>query len=159
MIDLMITTLYATRVSSPVGDIEITCTDVGLCGVRYLDDDKGNQQDDHDHLRACAKQLAEYFDGNRKAFDSLTLRFAATDFQRDVWEMLIDVPFGESVTYAELAKAAGHNGAARAVGTAMRVNPLAIIVPCHRVLPETGGTGEYAGGAWRKEWLLKHEGR
>ena len=143
---------------TPIGTIEITCSDKGITSVRFLEEgSKAGAVDDHPHLRACIDQLTQYFGGKRKKFDSLTLRYAATDFQRDVWETLLDVPFGETVTYAVLAKEAGHDGAARAVGTAMRVNPLAIIVPCHRVLPESGETGEYAGGAWRKEWLLAHE--
>ncbi|TSC99965.1 MAG: methylated-DNA-[protein]-cysteine S-methyltransferase [Candidatus Peregrinibacteria bacterium Greene1014_49] len=75
-----------------------------------------------------------------------------------MWDALLEIPFGQTVTYGQLAKEIGHPGAARAVGTAVGDNPLAIIVPCHRVLPATGGIGEYASGSDRKEWLLKHEG-
>ncbi|MBM3231294.1 methylated-DNA--[protein]-cysteine S-methyltransferase [Candidatus Peregrinibacteria bacterium] len=151
------TELHRAHVASPVGALEVVCTDQGIRSIAFVEGPIVFEDDHHPHLLACMTQLSEYFEGNRKAFHSLTLRYASTDVQRDVWEALMGVPFGETVTYAELAKAAGHPGAARAVGTAMRLNPLVIIVPCHRVVPEGGGIGEYARGVNRKEWLLNHE--
>ena len=155
----MPTKVHTALMQSPIGSLAISCTDAGVTAVQFVEEGAKSSTGEHPHLSACIGQLTEYFDGKRKKFESLTLHYASTDFQRDVWETLLDVPFGENVTYAELAKAAGHNGAARAVGTAMRLNPLCIIVPCHRVIPESGGIGEYAGGEWRKEWLLTHEKR
>ncbi len=80
-----------------------------------------------------------------------------TAFQRLVWRSLIRVPFGHTITYGELATRIGHPRAARAVGTALRKNPLPILVPCHRVVPASGGIGEYVGGTPRKRWLLQFE--
>jgi len=107
-------------------------------------------------LRKCRKQLTEYFAGKRKSF-SLPLKLHGTVFQQRVWKKLISVPFGKTVTYQELARACGHPRAIRAVGNAVAKNPLAIIVPCHRVLPSKGGIGGYAFGAWRKKRLLMRE--
>lgn len=120
-------------------------------------DEAPDQAESNDMLAECVRQLAEYFDGTRTTFDSLHLHFPATDFQKSVWDSLMDVPFGEVVTYGELAKMSGYEGAARAVGTAMNVNPLPIIIPCHRVLPSDRSLGQYAPGPHRKQWLLHHE--
>ncbi len=109
------------------------------------------------NTQRVVEQLKEYFNGKRKAFDSLHLHYPATDFQRAVWDALLEVPYGEVITYGELAEKAGHKGAARAVGTVMNVNPLPIIIPCHRVLPADRSLGEYAYGADKKMWLLQHE--
>ena len=84
--------------------------------------------------------------------------FQATDFQLKVWQHLLTIPYGKTTTYGAIAKAIGYEGAVRAVGTAVGRNPLPVIVPCHRVLPRSGGIGEFSCGVWRKQWLLKHEG-
>lgn len=113
-------------------------------------------------LTALTSQWDEYLAGNLEAFD-LPLAAAPTAFACDVRAALCEVPGGETVTYGELAALAGHPGAARAVGTVCRTNPFQLIVPCHRVLPASGGIGAYMGrtggpGAKIKEHLLAYEG-
>ncbi|MDP7069414.1 MAG: methylated-DNA--[protein]-cysteine S-methyltransferase, partial [Candidatus Peribacteraceae bacterium] len=128
----------------------------GISSISFLESHP-EEIESHDQLTACIDQLREYFEGKRSAFDSMALRYPATDFQVEVWNALMEVPFGQTLTYGELAERAGHKGASRAVGTAMNLNPLPIIIPCHRVLPSSGDIGEYASGSHRKEWLLRHE--
>ena len=108
------------------------------------------------HLKALETQLAEYFAGARRDFD-LPLALAGTDFQQRVWRQLQRVPFGETITYDELAQRAGSPGASRAAGQANGSNPVAIVVPCHRVIRASGETGGYAGGPDRKRRLLELE--
>ncbi len=151
----MLTTYAIAHVATPIGFVKVTGTPKGIARVDFAE--KVSEESPADFLEGCILQLREYFEGERKKFDFLYLHFAATDFQREVWDALMDIPFGEIVTYGELAARAGHRGASRAVGTAMNVNPIAIIIPCHRVLPADRSIGEYASGAHRKEWLLRHE--
>ena len=106
-----------------------------------------------EHLRT---QLAEYFAGTRRVFD-LPLDYAGTPFQREVWDALLRIPYGETRGYAELAAAIGRPGAARAVGHANGQNRIAIVIPCHRVIAADGGLGGYGGGLWRKLRLLEAE--
>jgi methylated-DNA-[protein]-cysteine S-methyltransferase len=113
-------------------------------------------QEDPSAFSGAARQLDEYFDGSRTAFD-LPLAPRGTPFQRLVWEELARIPFGTTVTYAELAARAGHAGAARAVGAAVARNPISIVVPCHRVVGADGTLTGYAGGIARKAYLLEHE--
>jgi methylated-DNA-[protein]-cysteine S-methyltransferase len=104
-------------------------------------------------IREAIRQLAEYFAGARRAFD-LPLDLRGTPFQLRVWQALLRIPYGETRTYGQLAAQIGHPGAARAVGAANGANPVAIIVPCHRVVASGGGLGGYGGGLDRKEFLL-----
>ncbi len=104
------------------------------------------------------RQLAEYFRGRRSAFDLGWESGSASDFDRAVWRTLFAVPAGRTVTYGQLARKAGYPGAARAVGGAMRRNPIPIVVPCHRVVGTGGSITGYGLGLWRKRWLLDHEG-
>ncbi len=152
----MLTTYVIAHIETPIGFLAIQGNEKGIANITFLDDHPGVLEVHH-QLAECTDQLKEYFDGKRTLFDSLALHFPATDFQKSVWDSLMDVPFGEVVTYGELALLAGHRGAARAVGTAMNVNPLPIIIPCHRVLPADRSLGEYASGPHRKMWLLQHE--
>jgi len=108
-------------------------------------------------LRACAAQLAEYFAGERGRFD-LPLDPRGTPFRKRVWAEIAKVPYGETMTYAELARRAGAPGSARAAGAATGRNPLAIVVPCHRIVATSGALTGYAGGLARKEYLLALEG-
>ena len=107
---------------------------------------------------ALRAQLDEYFARRRRAFD-LPLEYPGSPFQRAVWDALLRIPYGETRTYAELARELGVPGAARAVGRANGANRLAIIVPCHRVIAAGGGLGGYGGGLWRKLRLLETRGR
>jgi methylated-DNA-[protein]-cysteine S-methyltransferase len=109
-------------------------------------------------LDEARKQLAEYFAGERDDFD-LPLEMNGTDFQRAVWKALTKIPFGETRTYAQIAKAIGRPNAVRAVGAANGANPICVIVPCHRVIGSDGSLTGFGGGLPRKKWLLAHETR
>ena len=109
------------------------------------------------HLAAAARSLRCYFDGAPDPWQELALRPAGTEFQQRVWAALRRIPCGGTLSYRELARAAGHPRAARAVGQANHQNPLAILIPCHRVIAADGSLGGYAGGLERKRWLLDHE--
>ncbi len=104
------------------------------------------------------RQLQEYFRGHRSVFEVEPEPDSASDFDRKVWETLRAVHAGRTVTYGELARRSGYPGAARAVGGAMRRNPIPIVVPCHRVVGEGGSITGFGLGLWRKRWLLDHEG-
>lgn len=108
-------------------------------------------------LSTAAAELKEYFAGRRREF-TIPLSLYGTPFQSEIWQRLLDVPCGSTVTYGELAAAAGHPRSVRAAGTAVGMNPVSIIVPCHRVLPAAGGVGNYGGGPERKTELLRIEG-
>lgn len=109
-------------------------------------------------LVMAARQLEEYFAGRRSTFD-LPLRPGGTPFQQAVWDALRAIPWGETRSYAEIARAVGRPAAVRAVGAANGRNPLAIVVPCHRVIGSGGALTGYAGGLEAKRWLLGHEAR
>lgn len=152
----MLQTFVTSRLRTPIGFVQITGTEKGIYRIN-LEEEEGASEEASE-LSLCLEQLEEYFAGKRKKFDTLTLKFEATDFQQSVWDALCSVPFGTTITYKQLAEKAGHPKAVRAVGTAMKINPIPIIVPCHRVLPSNGSLGGYAYGAERKKWLLQHEG-
>lgn len=116
------------------------------------------RKDDHPLVRQAVRQITEYFDGKRREFD-LPLELEGTDFQRRAWNALLAIPYGETRCYSELAHAIGFPRAARAVGSANHANPIAIIVPCHRVIAAGGGLGGYGGGLDRKQFLLDLERR
>ena len=105
-----------------------------------------------------ADQLAEYFSGKRTTFD-LKLALRGTPFQLDVWQALREIPYGDTISYAELARRVGKPNAVRAVGAANGANPIPVIIPCHRVIGSNGTLTGYGGGIERKQWLLAHEGR
>lgn len=108
------------------------------------------------HLQNAVLQLKEYFDGQRTDFE-LTLNPSGTDFQKKVWTELLKIPFGKTVSYLDIAKKLGDPKTIRAAASANGKNPLWIIVPCHRVIGSDGSLTGYAGGLWRKKWLLDHE--
>lgn len=140
--------------NTPVGDITIVQREGRIVGLSL-----GKSCPGCFHrtalLESCEKQLMQYFKGERRRFD-LPLDISGTAFQRRVWQALAEIPYGETVTYGELAKSIGSPGAARAVGAACGANPIAIILPCHRVLGKNG-PGGYAYGAETKKVLLKIE--
>jgi len=142
---------------SPVGLLRLYAHGDELVGV-YLPDQPAP---DAPHvasavLTTAATQLAEYFAGARRVFD-LPLAPRGTGFQQLVWRALAAIPFGETRSYGELARAIGRPAASRAVGAANGKNPLSIIVPCHRVIAASGELTGYAGGLPAKRWLLAHE--
>lgn len=107
-------------------------------------------------VRNCKKQLKEYFEGKRKEFN-VPLAPEGTDFQKEVWGTLMNIPFGVTSTYAKQSVKLGDIKKIRAVGSANGKNPIAVIVPCHRVIGTDGSLTGYAGGLDKKEWLLRHE--
>ena len=107
-------------------------------------------------LTMACRQLTEYFAGKRKVFD-LPIRLNGTPFQQIVWKGLQQIPYGETLSYADLARQIGRHKAARAVGNANHHNPLMVIIPCHRIVASNGKMGGYAGGIARKAWLLEKE--
>ena len=107
-------------------------------------------------LQEAVSQLQDYFEGKRTGFD-FKLNPKGTEFQKKVWHSLVDIPFGKTRTYLEQSKILGDVKAIRAVASANGKNPLWIVVPCHRVIGSNGSLTGYAGGLWRKKWLLEHE--
>lgn len=141
---------------SPIGLIEISGNEEGISTLYFVDERKHNSAKAHSSLKECIYQLEEYFKGLRKDF-GLTLNPKGTDFQKKVWNQLLTIPFGRTVSYLDVSKMLGDANATRAVGNANGSNPISIIVPCHRVIGVNGKLVGYGGGLWRKEWLLNHE--
>ena len=155
------TTTTTTTMASPVGTLTLTAEDGKLTrlhmdGQRHAPDTSPAWERDDDGLAGVVEQLEAYFAGSRQAFE-VPLALAGTDFQRRVWEGLLEIPYGETMSYGELARRVGRPGASRAVGLANGRNPVAIIVPCHRVIGANGTLTGYGGGLDRKVWLLDHE--
>jgi methylated-DNA-[protein]-cysteine S-methyltransferase len=140
---------------SPVGLLEICGEDEWITAVNFADTAQ-KEIISSPVVVKCALQLAEYFTGKRKAFD-LPLQPDGTEFQQKVWKQLQLIPFGETISYHTLAMRLGDPKATRAVGLANGKNLISIIVPCHRVIGASGKLTGYAGGLWRKKWLLNHE--
>jgi len=154
-------TVRFTHVQSPVGKLRVAWSDLGLVRV-----DTGRQLDtpppphwkrDDESQSPVLTQLRDYFSGARQGFD-LRLDLDGTEFQRRVWAALADIPYGETTTYAKLARRVGRPGSARAVGAAVGRNPVSIILPCHRVVGSDGRLTGYAGGLKVKKKLLAIEG-
>jgi len=150
--------LYTAYYSSPIGLLKLQCSDKFIKTVSFCDAEGEIQNDEHKLLQACAKQFDEYFAGKRKQF-TLPLNQDGTEFQTKVWDLLYKIPYGKTVSYNELAKQYGDMKAVRAVASANGKNNIAIIVPCHRVIGSDHSLVGYAGGLWRKKWLLDHEAK
>lgn len=156
-------------IESPIGRLMLTTDGTALTGL-YMNlyrnkpsklpglGDDWIQNATIDPLPAAARQLKEYFAGKRREFD-LPLRMEGTEFQQRVWRELTKIPFGETRSYGQLAKRLNNPNGSRAVGLANGRNPIAVIVPCHRVIGADGSLTGFGGGLDRKEWLLTHEGQ
>jgi methylated-DNA-[protein]-cysteine S-methyltransferase len=152
-----------SMIDSPLGELLVVQDDASLTGLHLptgrqpMRPSPSWQRDDaaFEHVR---QQLTEYFAGERRTFD-LPLSPAGTPFQRRVWAALCQIPFGETTSYGKIAAGLGLPDAARAVGLANGQNPIAIIVPCHRVIGADGSLTGYGGGLPAKQWLLAHESR
>jgi methylated-DNA-[protein]-cysteine S-methyltransferase len=147
--------LHVSYLESPVGLIKIVASEQYVVSVTYPRK-KSDDENPNEATRTCMDQLHEYFNGSRKLFD-IPVRAKGTEFQVRVWEELMKVPFGTRTTYVDLARKLGDPKYTRAVGLANSRNRISIIVPCHRVVGRDGKLTGYAGGLWRKHWLLKHE--
>ncbi|OGO20998.1 MAG: cysteine methyltransferase [Chloroflexi bacterium RBG_16_48_8] len=141
---------------SSIGWIEIIGTENEILALKFVDQPRKGFAT-CPCVEAAIQQISEYFMSVRRAFD-LPLDLHGTDFQRRVWRQLRTIPYGQIITYQEIANAIDKPQAVRAVGAANARNPISIIVPCHRVIGSDGSLTGYGGGIWRKEWLLKHEG-
>jgi methylated-DNA-[protein]-cysteine S-methyltransferase len=142
--------------SSPIGELEINSEGDVITAVEYLKDQKRPEQLTP-VIQQCMEELDEYFQKRRKFFD-VNLKLIGTDFQQKVWTQLLEIPYGKTTYYADIAVKVGDINSVRAVGLANGQNPIAIIVPCHRVIGKDGSMIGYGGGLDRKEWLLRHEG-
>ncbi|VAW13590.1 Methylated-DNA--protein-cysteine methyltransferase [hydrothermal vent metagenome] len=141
---------------TPLGVAKLAGDEHGLASMTVLDIDTFTDTLIPEVLEDAVYQLKEYFNGERKDFD-LILNPQGTDFQKSVWDALLKIPFGKTVSYLDLSKTLDNVKAIRAVAAANGKNPLWIIVPCHRVIGSDGSLTGYAGGLHRKKWLLEHE--
>ncbi|QCX01739.1 methylated-DNA--[protein]-cysteine S-methyltransferase [Aggregatimonas sangjinii] len=149
--------MEAVFMKTPLGMAKLEGDADGLASITVLDDDAAAITPIiPEVLEDAVYQLREYFEGNRQTFD-LELNPNGTDFQKKVWEALLDIPFGKTSSYMQLSKTLGDPKAIRAVAAANGKNPLWIVVPCHRVIGSDGSLTGYAGGLHRKKWLLEHE--
>jgi len=154
--DFFMDNIFKTTVQTPIGYLELTTNHDYLLSVTFTDNYLQPSGYQPNILMETAKQIGEYFRGIRKVFN-LNLQPAGTDFQMKVWEQVMKVPFGETVSYLEIAKQTGSKNNTRAVGMANGKNPIPIIIPCHRIIGLNGKLTGYAGGLDRKKWLLNHE--
>lgn len=141
---------------TPIGIAKITGNEEGIQSISVLDEDINPSEEIPQALQNCVNQLNEYFRGERTEFD-LKLNPQGTSFQKTVWEELNKIPYGSTRTYLEQTKHIGDPKAIRAVASANGKNPIWIVIPCHRVIGSDGSLTGYAGGLWRKKWLLNHE--
>ena len=148
--------MFTDTMNTPVGTLVIQASAQGITKVDFIETGKSKVHRNEITTR-CKQQLQEYFDGKRKSFD-LPLDQQGTTFQKSIWNKLTDIPFGQAVSYRDIADMVNNPKAVRAVGAANGKNPISIIVPCHRVIGTDRTLTGYAGGLQRKAWLLKHEG-
>ncbi len=156
---------------TPIGEMIAVSNDLGICllefrdkkdmdtALRRLERDFGEviEAGQNPHLDLLTQELTAYFMGKLTKF-SVNVTTQGTSFQKDVWSALQEIPYGQTKSYGDIAKVIQNPNSVRAVGAANGNNRIAIIIPCHRVIGTNGKLTGYAGGLWRKEWLLKHEG-
>jgi AraC family transcriptional regulator, regulatory protein of adaptative response / methylated-DNA-[protein]-cysteine methyltransferase len=162
--------IKTTTIETPLGEMQAAAIKEGICLLEFSDSKRSCseledlammfktfvERGSNKHLRTLKKQLKEYFKGNRKEF-SVSLVTPGTDFQVTVWNNLLKIPYGTSVSYLQQAKQINNPGAVRAAANANGSNRIAIIIPCHRVIGSDGNLTGYGGGIERKRWLLDHE--
>jgi methylated-DNA-[protein]-cysteine S-methyltransferase len=142
-------------IPSPLGTTKIVGDENGVSVISILQEGEITKKIPKE-LKEAVTQLNEYFEGKRQNFD-FKINPKGTDFQQKVWQELLAIPFGKTMSYLDLSKKLGDVKAIRAVASANGKNPLWIVVPCHRVIGTDGSLTGYAGGLWRKKWLLEHE--
>jgi methylated-DNA-[protein]-cysteine S-methyltransferase len=154
------TETYEIEITSPLGPLRIVGSAQAVESIDWNLDRASVTTDTADScplLDECARQLQAYFDGRLTAFD-LPVAPAGTNFQQRVWQRLMAIPFGHTLSYGQLAETLQPPTSPRAIGNAVGRNPISIVLPCHRVLGSRGDLTGFAGGLDRKEWLLTHEG-
>jgi len=142
---------------SPIGLIEVKGSEKGISHITFATE-VNNIIENPPCLRECVSQLHDYFSGKRKKFN-LALDIEGSDFQKKVWNQLLKVQYGKTQTYHDMAKGIENIKAVRAVGHALGCNPISIVIPCHRIIGSNGKLVGFAGGLWRKSWLLQHENK
>jgi len=151
-------TIYYSRIDSPVGPLLLAISERGLVALEFgRGDVAAGWVESPEKAAPYARELEEYFAGRRRRFD-LPLDLRGTDFQKSCWQELLKIPYGETRSYADIARAIGNPAAVRAVGLANGHNPIAIMVPCHRVIGSDGSLTGYGGGLETKRKLLELEG-
>ena len=141
---------------TPIGTAKIVGSNNGISSISVIDIEIETSIEIPEVLRSCVDQLDAYFKGELKQFD-LKLDPKGTPFQKKVWNALLNVPFGTTRSYLEQSRVLGDEKAIRAVASANGKNPIWIVIPCHRIVGSDGSLTGYAGGKWRKRWLLEHE--
>ncbi|MFN8459644.1 MAG: methylated-DNA--[protein]-cysteine S-methyltransferase [Anaerolineae bacterium] len=151
---------YKTIYHSAIGPLEIVGTETAITQINFMDTAseaiEKEQSDMPSVITDCISQLAAYFQGERQEF-LLPLEPKGTEFQQSVWCQLLAIPYGQTVSYLNIARQLHNEKAIRAVGAANGQNPIVIVIPCHRVIGSNGQLTGYGGGLWRKAWLLQHE--
>lgn len=150
----MVDSVYMSYYLSPLGTIEVKATESHITSVLFVENillEKPNE-----HTKQCIAQLDEYFNKKRTSFD-LPLSQEGTEFQQKIWQALLKIPFGRTISYKTLALQTGKSGSVRAVGSANGQNQILLVIPCHRVIGSDGNLVGYAGELWRKKWLLDFE--
>ena len=155
--------MYAAQYDSPVGKLLLTCREDGLTGIWYDREIPACMHRNHPILQQTKLWLDSYFRGENPGFE-ISLSLEGTEFQKQVWNMLLNIPYGKTKTYGEIAREMAamrgrKNMSSQAVGQAVGRNPISILIPCHRVVGTKGRLTGYAGGMERKIWLLRNEGR
>ncbi len=150
--------MYKAYYKSDIGQVEICGNEEEILTLNFVDETKlyDTEKILPVVILQCLNQIDEYFKGERKDFE-LQLKADGTEFQKTVWNELKKIPYGKTLSYKEVAERSGRQKAVRAVGNANNKNKIAIIIPCHRVIGSNKKLTGYAGGLWRKEWLLNHE--
>lgn len=146
-----------TYLKTPLGSLEISGTNTFITSILFVEEEVEPTAAAPDILLECKRELEEYFAGTRKEF-TVKLKPEGSLFQKKVWNELKKIEFGNTCSYNTIAQKLKNPDAVRAVGLANGKNPIAIILPCHRVIGADGKLTGYAGGLWRKQWLLEHEG-
>ena len=144
------------NLKTPLGTAVISGDENGISSISIFDDEREISSIIPDELQEAYQQLQDYFNGKRIDF-TFKLNPSGTEFQKKVWQGLLEIPFGKTMSYQELSVKLGDVKAIRAVASANGKNPLWVVVPCHRVIGTDGSLTGYAGGLWRKKWLLEHE--
>ena len=147
---------YTACYWSEIGPFEIVGSDKGILTIKFNTDPLVTDNDLPACMTECLRQLEEYFKGRRQNFD-VVMQLEGTDFHIAVWRQLQKIPFGETASYGDVARAIDRPKAYRAVGNANNKNPIPLIIPCHRVIASDGKLAGFGGGIWRKRWLLDHE--
>ncbi|MEZ5069563.1 MAG: methylated-DNA--[protein]-cysteine S-methyltransferase [Bacteroidales bacterium] len=147
--------IASVRTDTPLGPVVLRASGRGITSLSFSAD-ATETASDNPHLSLAVQELKEYFAGSRKQFE-VSLDLQGSDFQKRVWTSLLRIPFGQTTTYGQQARVLGDPRAVRAVASANGANPVAIVVPCHRVIGSNGRLTGYAGGLERKRWLLEFE--